>query len=414
MLGMNQLEVQALAEELSTYQGYELTRFHLYKDDFALGLWSGEKIIWCLGSMNKARPYLIPIETLPLKFPKIKKPLTLFFDAHLKQQKITNVGFEASQGRCLRLVVADDGEIEFRLFPHGSNLIFSKGSKRVSWYPIQELVPFHSEFESVKCRSFHQLYSELYKNPREIQKKELSKQDFEASRKRLKRQLQKMREDLESRKSLKWRKVAEELQKVDSLSLLKEDYGGYIDAKITVLENREKAYEQAKKNESKILRLEEKIKEIQSQLEGELPKNSIRKKVKKNPSEVVRRLPVKEVGGKTFRLDETARIFVGNSAKDNLSLLRKAKPWDLWVHLRDRPSAHGIVFKDRHRIFSSQEEKKLFLFFLKKTLGSKYDQHIGQRMDLIITECRHVQPIKGDRLGRVTVRQERNRTMVIE
>ncbi|NJM10348.1 MAG: hypothetical protein HC883_05700, partial [Bdellovibrionaceae bacterium] len=46
-------------------------------------------------------------------------------------------------------------------------------------------------------------------------------------------------------------------------------------------------------------------------------------------------------------------------------------------------------------------------WYVRQHLGSKYKQHAGEKIQILIAECRHVRPIKGDRLGRVTYHNER-------
>ncbi|NJL25746.1 MAG: hypothetical protein HC902_11610 [Calothrix sp. SM1_5_4] len=51
--------------------------------------------------------------------------------------------------------------------------------------------------------------------------------------------------------------------------------------------------------------------------------------------------------------------------------------------------------------------QQVFAWFVKNHLGNKYSQSAGERFHVLVAECRHVRPIKGDKLGRVTYRDER-------
>ncbi len=45
---------------------------------------------------------------------------------------------------------------------------------------------------------------------------------------------------------------------------------------------------------------------------------------------------------------------MGKNAGENLKLLRQAKSWDLWIHLKDYPSAYAILQKPKDKNVSDQ------------------------------------------------------------
>jgi predicted ribosome quality control (RQC) complex YloA/Tae2 family protein len=47
---------------------------------------------------------------------------------------------------------------------------------------------------------------------------------------------------------------------------------------------------------------------------------------------------------------EGVKVSLGKSEKGNIELLRNAKSRDIWMHLKDRPSAHVIITTDKQQL----------------------------------------------------------------
>jgi predicted ribosome quality control (RQC) complex YloA/Tae2 family protein len=119
--------------------------------------------------------------------------------------------------------------------------------------------------------------------------------------------------------------------------------------------------------------------------------------------------PARAVEGRLRKLsvnEQGVICYMGKSAQDNLDLLRKSKAWDYWMHLKDYPGAHAIVFRQKDQVVSDQDLIKCARWLVKEGLGEKQLQ-LGGRFAVVMAECRHVRPIKGDKLGRVTYHEGR-------
>jgi predicted ribosome quality control (RQC) complex YloA/Tae2 family protein len=110
--------------------------------------------------------------------------------------------------------------------------------------------------------------------------------------------------------------------------------------------------------------------------------------------------------GRKFTLESGALAYCGKSAADNLALLRQAKAWDYWLHLKDYPGAHAIIHRQRDQEISSSEIQEVAGWVAKESLSSK-SLMVGQKVAVVMVECRFVRPIKGDKLGRVTYHGEK-------
>ncbi len=75
------------------------------------------------------------------------------------------------------------------------------------------------------------------------------------------------------------------------------------------------------------------------------------------PEEITLLFPPKASGTKTKSSDSIAEFWIegvkvslGKSEKGNIELLRSAKSRDIWMHLKDRPSAHVIITTDKQQL----------------------------------------------------------------
>lgn len=76
-----------------------------------------------------------------------------------------------------------------------------------------------------------------------------------------------------------------------------------------------------------------------------------------SPEEITLLFPPKTAGSKAKSSDSIAEFWIegvkvslGKSEKGNIELLRNAKARDIWMHLKDRPSAHVIISTDKQQL----------------------------------------------------------------
>jgi hypothetical protein len=75
--------------------------------------------------------------------------------------------------------------------------------------------------------------------------------------------------------------------------------------------------------------------------------------------------------------------------------------------MRDFPSSHAVFFRNKGTKVGDAEFRQAAEWFIRNHFGPKAKEHSGEKFELIIAECRFVKPIKGDKIGRVTYRDER-------
>jgi len=103
---------------------------------------------------------------------------------------------------------------------------------------------------------------------------------------------------------------------------------------------------------------------------------------------------------KGFLLKTGHRFRVGRNAKENLLILRQANPHHIWMHLRNYPGPHGIVSRNKSEELSQATLEEAAQILTQKNLAAKRDLRKGDRYEVIISEVRHIHPIKG-KIGQV-------------
>lgn len=98
----------------------------------------------------------------------------------------------------------------------------------------------------------------------------------------------------------------------------------------------------------------------------------------------------------------------GRSAEGNRALLKLARPFDLWFHVEDGPSAHLLLRRDH----AAQEIPERSLREAAALVGLKSWRKHDPKAPVMVALAKHVQPIKGAASGTVRV-QERLRTLLV-
>lgn len=177
------------------------------------------------------------------------------------------------------------------------------------------------------------------------------------------------------------------------------------DAKLSLGDNRERAFRKAKDMKQKIegnrARRAELVQEtarleewIRDPARGPAPRPDGGK------GRGTKALQKTEAKGRTLNLASGLQAVYGRSAKDNLAILRQARAWDLWLHLKDEPGAHAIIFREKNANVTHADIEEVAQRLYRESHGKK-TRVAGLRFEVIVVECRFVRPIKGDQLGRV-------------
>jgi predicted ribosome quality control (RQC) complex YloA/Tae2 family protein len=404
-------ELKNVVSALTPLVGLRLQEILTSDQDVVLGFYSPEGILWLWIDLNALRPVLLPWSELPLRPQPIKSPLNLFLRAHFRDHALRGADLAADQGRVVILSFGNDRSLELRLFPHGRNILAFSEGKKLAWQKPQPLSETVDQPQAAPPRSLDELRDQWLEarghrkssGKKSADPKVRLQHDLEKKRKAH----AKVEEELQRKQEQPFKAIGDWLKTHQTLNVPKE-WEPFVDKRRKLSWNIEEIYAKARESHAKIAGTEKRlavltgeITRLERQLEGplrEMPKVDRKPKVS---------LSDMEAQGRTLRLTDDLTVVAGKSAADNLKILRKARAWDLWFHLRDYPSSHAVLFRNKNAKVSDAVLVKVADWFLRQTLGAKVAGHAGEKFALVIVECRHVHPVKGDKIGRVTYHDER-------
>lgn len=417
---MNFSELEKCRDELNRWAGAQLQDVSGSDKEIGLKLYLSGSLLFLWIDLSPQRPVAILFEDRFPKHLKKLKPMHLFLRANFVGSRLAACDVDPSLGRVLKLNFScDDGVLglELRLFPGGQNAIAEAGGKRLSWAKVAELVPAQETRVFPEVRTPAEVRGQWLAertplardmtSPMDAQKT-VSQWKKDLAKKR--RALEKLEETLEGEKDGLWKKAGEWLQAFGSAlfpSRVPSEIAVRIDVKKSLSWNIENCFSRASqakaKMEGRVSHLERLKNEIE-ELEKWIENPATAKKPEHKAKSV---LSSSHARGRTKVFGEGFEAVLGRSAKDNLAILRAAKPWYLWMHLRDEPGAHLVLRRNRDQEVPEAVLHEAFAWLLSSSFGSRLASVEGQVFAVIVTECRHVQPIRGDRLGRVQFREER-------
>jgi predicted ribosome quality control (RQC) complex YloA/Tae2 family protein len=391
MKPLNYLEVESLAKRLKEIEGSRLSSAILKKWIliFSFDGPSATKTLYV--DLNPMCPILIDYDgPVKLMGPNLKKPIILFLSAHFKDHILTKVQSCPSWGRVVKLEFSNHYAIEIRLFPHGQNVLLQAGDKKLSWLKPKEISKHSTDLVSmIYERSYGQLLQEWLSKQ--------SNENLKPSKGPSKNPAQKLKKVV-SELNLKIDLLQKEI--VDLSKSLEESDSSQLRWSHQESLERSKCHEDIKMKKDQIERIFKRRSEIEKELARPNQENSQKKiNFKSDDSS--------QIHGKNWIIELGLVASVGRNAKENIDLLRKAKPWFIWIHLKDFPGAYGIIQKTKNKEVAMDTLKDVCIWVAKMSLKNKFKNFENLKLEFIYTECRFLQPIKGDKLGRVTYRNEK-------
>ena len=388
---------------------------------------SGKKMLFVVFDLDRPFPFLGAFPENPWTRQKKTKPVSLFLNAHAKNRYFRKIEISEELGRVVKFYMGEPAEeiiLEFRLIPKQANLIVVSGKKSISWYPVKLLAqndPAYTQSSEEEVRSVSYMMA-LWLQRRGSNAKS-AENSAKSSLSPYEKWLKAREKDLEKKNkaisaiqnqiakynSEEWASVGEQL-KEHGLKQLSPEYSVYIDFEKKLSYNIQRCFEKAKAVKNKVQGSGQRLLVLQNEIESldDLSESAFQhhlkfQQQKKNLT------PVRKVEGrlrKTQIPESGLTAYMGKSASDNMDLLRNAKPHDLWLHLKDYPSSHAIIHRQKNQTLSDGDMKTICTWFVSEGLTEKQAQ-MGGKFSVVIAECRHVKPLKGDKIGRVTYQNAR-------
>jgi len=421
-------EIELIAAELNALSGARLQDVFQTKTEIGLEFYHNRETIWLWLDLDPLRPMIVRLNAVPPRRQKVVRPLALFLRSRFVGRRLASAHVDRERGRILILNFhrAPDEEeqgaceLEIRLFPHGQNVIARDGNKSVAELKPKEIPAAGlTDIDLPPPRSWPEI-EELWRSHRGLiakkeepsKSKETLERDYKKAIEKKEKALERMREELAEKESSELFEVGEWL-KINRTLEVPEKWRRWIDPQKSLAWNIENCFQKAKENTRKAEGTRERIRQVEAELaalrEGGIEGFAKAREAARTQKQALREnlLAKAEARGRRLKIADDLEAYIGKSAGDNLALLRRAQPFDYWLHLRDHPGSHAILRRTRGRIVSDDEFRKAGIWVVEQSLGKRAHELKGERFDLLIVECRYVRPIKGDKLGRVHYTNDR-------
>ncbi len=417
------LELKTLVEYLEhELSGAQLQEVSSNEEGLVLSFYRFDKsprTAFLLFDMDRVFPFLGFFHDNPWARVKKTKPVALFLNAHAKNQPFAGAAVSEALGRVVNLEIGSEVRLEFRLIPKQTNLIAHCGKKSISWDPVKELALNDQKYtgsEDENVRSIAYLMAQWSKRrgSSSFQKQdepagaqslfEKWKKKKEKDRDKKQKALAAVQTQVEQYRTQEWALVGEHI-KLRGLKKLKAEWSVYVDFEKSASTNMQACFEKAKAAKIKVTGAEKRAEVLRQEITAlsDLTEAVYEAELRALQSKKGK-TPVRAVEGRLrkTRIEGSDLVaYMGKSAQDNMDLLRRAKPHDLWLHLKDYPSAHAIIHRQKEQKIADDDLRTVASWLVKEGLHEKQTK-IGGKFAVVVVECRHVKPLKGDKLGRVT------------
>ncbi len=390
--------------------------------------------------LDLVRPFFGVFENrLPIRCERKSKPMGVFLKAHLEGMALVAVEQLGEKERKLQFSfssVGKDLDLMFDLIPHRVNLevqlavsttIDGEKSKKRSKPGLRKMTWRKAKQErsvstSSADQSLHRVTSfevpdrsledvcKIWLNKFDVQTSQSNSSDLnqiEAKVSKLQKAISKVENEIESKEENHPKKIKKYFTANGSL----ENSPGWMRKfEVLVKQGRwDQVDLKAHQWEQKLTRTKERKKELIEDLEnlkqgnvsgsGRISGGPSKKAPNSQSNHKLKQATKKNQGPVKYRklewkIDHWA--YLGRNAKDNLQLLRRARPWFIWAHLTDEPSSHLIIEVTKSEVPSFLEWQTLASWLLRE--GSKRKQdglQEGEQIEVMWTECRYVRTVKG-------------------
>lgn len=398
MKALNYQEVTKIVEVLNkTLAGARLQKLSSLSNGVVLEFYTHGELYLLQVDLGKT-PFVYLQQSSRLKASKKHvKPIEVFLRSHFAGSVCQAVAQPDSQERELELQFSDDRRISIQLSPNAKNISAYANSKSIHFNKPVDLPKSDSIYVPDSVRSYEDLCQQYKEQAQSKVQSQPPKKSLEQQKKKIQQDINKHKQKLESYKALIKHIEAYEGDWGASELVVPKELQAYYEPREPVYKNYELANEKFKTLEVKYNRAVEQLHRpvsVKPKTQGSSFKNV-------------------DVSTRKLELENGMSAYIGKSAKDNLLLLRSAKPWFLWLHLRDYPGAHVIVVKNKSQKLTPKELITVAQWLLKQQFKSKTNR-LGDKFDVIYAECRYVRPIKGNKSGLVNYQNESTLTVKFE
>jgi predicted ribosome quality control (RQC) complex YloA/Tae2 family protein len=357
--------------------------------------------LWLVVDLDMSHPQIVLLQKQPPPRTKKQKPVGLFISSHGKNLRVKALKSVLQLGRVAELELGslvEENEknclIEIQVVPRAPNVLVTAEGKKLSWFKPQELPRLQDVDTSppvsgeVEWLDREDQWFAIKRSPGGNSGKSEIKDPSKAIEKKRKA-LEALQRVVNSSESQDLRSYGDILASQQAIPRSLMQF-----SKLSINEAFAKAKQLERKREGTLLRIEKILEEIRGLESGELA-------LERPSLSGVKSMKKAEAQGRRLALGSNIEAICGKSAKDNLAILRQARAWDLWLHLKDYPGAHGIIFREKGQNVDLHLLQKVAEWVISESPAARGFTW-GGKYDVVVVECRFVRPLKGDTLGRVT------------
>lgn len=429
--------IQYLHDELI---GSQLQEIISTEDGVVLGFYRfvhEPKAVWLVFDMDTQFPFVGLFEQNPWLKIKKTKPVALFLNSHFKNTHLKDIQVVENFGRVAEFDFSLPDKklvLQLRMIPKQPNIIVYADDMSVAWEKPRDLVIATPDenFES-ENRSIPFLFRQWFERRAKTKPKETSAivgaqgptqspygkwvQQRQKDLFKKEKALNQIDEQKNELRKVPWPEIGNHL-KTYGFKDFPLEWTPFVDFNQKPSFNIEKAFEKSKQVTHKLQGAD--VRKEQLLAEIELAKDISEERFQQHLSELAakqakqgqRKATEGHFRKLTIEGENPVNVLMGKNAVENLKLLRQAKAWDLWVHLKDYPSAYAILQKPKDKNVSDQVLIQASQWLVKESIKNKKNMD-GAKLSVVIVECRHVRPIKGDKLGRVTYHHPREMLITV-
>lgn len=438
---MSIAEIQEAGLEVSAWQGAQLQEVLVdgrkrpeggsEPRSLRLGFFHEARVKWLVFDYDELAPLILPFpESKPPDPQKIRRPMELFLRSAFVGRRLTSV----TTGKFVRepqleLEFGDGYVLKFLVVPKFRNLWATAGEKQISEFKPADvpenwkigegsrpLAVIRDEWVASRMARGQKGAAALAK----AAKGAAAKSPLDDKRLKLQKRekaLDKVRAELDLKLHHPARAIGEWIKAHQTLEIpseQRETWGPHVELRASLADNIERLFRLAKSQEGKREGTEKRLSELEREvqkLRSEIERGVVDPQPALHGSGMKDLFQSASAQGRKVQVADGQKddltFYIGKNAKENLAILRKAQPFDYWLHVKDQPGAHGIIRRARGRNVTDQEFVRAATALLESSLKRRAIELKGEAFDILIVECRFVRPIKGDRLGRVHYSNDR-------
>ncbi len=396
MKALNSLEIDLKIKELKVLSGAQLQKIDISAGSIKLGFWHNEAYVLEF-FLKSSLPYFECRKEVFRKYSaSIKRPLGLYLRSHGVGMYLDHVCRVKDQGRVINLgfkTLENQLSLEFIMIMGFVNLSVYHGDKKIHFHKPKDL-----PLGQTKTMTEHRSLAEIEAEWKGSQKsKPINTQKAFT---RLLKTKDKIESDLFLAQKYDYKKIAELFR--DDFDLAAKKYSELLAPGLEPFDLVARLFKKASKQDQKIQGARERLEILEDEIKNYNFKGSGKAAQPRQPQS----FRSKNKKGENLRFKKIQVGpwvgYLGKSGKDNLELLRQAKSWYLWIHLKDEASAHLVVALNKNKELTDAELKEFSLFLFEEGTSEKRKTSPKISFEVWYTLCGQVHPIKGDRLGRVT------------